>query len=189
MEVIVSGGNSKGVQTLVESGLVYVPSQYIQPPENRPVSYKKKSDSSIPIIDLFNFNPQRSDYVLQEIRRACSDWGAFQVRNHGVPKSLMEDMIKVGLSFFNDCSVGEKRKYSCDQNSAASEGYGSRMLVKEDSVLDWRDYFDHHTFPLSRRNPSRWPEFPSNYRSLSLSSLLFPSYLVISLVQFFRNVV
>lgn len=33
-----------------------------------------------------------------------------------------------------------------------------------EQVLDWRDYFDHHTFPLSRRNPNRWPEFPSNYR-------------------------
>ena len=31
-------------------------------------------------------------------------------------------------------------------------------------MLDWRDYFDHHTFPLSRRNPNRWPEFPSGYR-------------------------
>lgn len=33
-----------------------------------------------------------------------------------------------------------------------------------EQVLDWRDYFDHHTFPLSRRNPNRWPDFPSNYR-------------------------
>ncbi|KAI3997006.1 hypothetical protein MKX01_021282 [Papaver californicum] len=76
-------------------------------------------------------------------------------------------MIDIGLTFFNESSITEKSKYSCDPNSAASEGYGSRMLVKEDCVLDWRDYFDHHTFPLSRRNPNRWPDFPTNYRGLS----------------------
>lgn len=61
----------------------------------------------------------------------------------------------------------DKLRYSCNPNSPASEGYGSRMLVaSNDTVLDWRDYFDHHTFPLSRRNPNRWPHFPSNYRLL-----------------------
>ncbi|OVA05720.1 Oxoglutarate/iron-dependent dioxygenase [Macleaya cordata] len=124
MEVSVSAGNSVGVQTLAESGLAHVPSQYIQPPENRPVSFscRKTSDSGIPVIDLFNFDPQRSDEMCQELRRGCSDWGAFQVRNHGVPKRLLEDMIKVGLTFFKECSVAEKCKYSCDPNSAASEG-------------------------------------------------------------------
>lgn len=41
------------------------------------------------------------------------------------------------------------------------------MLVNnDDTVLDWRDYFDHHTLPLSRRNPSRWPECPKDYREV-----------------------
>lgn len=31
------------------------------------------------------------------------------------------------------------------------------LVTDDDTVLDWRDYFDHHTLPLSRRNPSRWP--------------------------------
>lgn len=36
----------------------------------------------------------------------------------------------------------------------------------DDGVLDWRDYFDHHTLPESRRNPSRWPHFPPSYRDV-----------------------
>ncbi|KAF6144526.1 hypothetical protein GIB67_023972 [Kingdonia uniflora] len=60
----------------------------------------------------------------------------------------------------------EKLKYGCDGKVAASEGYGSRMLVRDDSVLDWRDYFDHHTLPVSRRNPSKWPEFSTNYKGV-----------------------
>lgn len=38
------------------------------------------------------------------------------------------------------------------------------MLERDDTVLDWRDYFDHHTLPPSRRDPSRWPHFPADYR-------------------------
>lgn len=69
------------------------------------------------------------------------------------------------MSFFEDLDLPDKLKYSCDPNSPASEGYGSRMLVESnDTVLDWRDYFDHHTLPISRRDPSNWPEFPPNYR-------------------------
>ncbi|MCL7052165.1 hypothetical protein MKW94_026388 [Papaver nudicaule] len=156
------------VQTLCEAGVTHVPSQYIQPPQNRPHQPPPPSSDSlgIPVIDLFNFDPQHLDDVRTKIGRACSEWGAFQVTNHGISSSLMKDVMDVGLTFFTECSVIEKSKYACDPYVAASEGYGSRMLVKEDSVLDWRDYFDHHTLPLYRRDPTRWPAFPTNYRGV-----------------------
>lgn len=45
------------------------------------------------------------------------------------------------------------------------------MLVSSNDheVLDWRDYFDHHTFPLSRRNPINWPDFTSDYREIMVN--------------------
>ncbi|KAF8390827.1 hypothetical protein HHK36_023126 [Tetracentron sinense] len=149
------------VQTLAQTGLANVPFPYIQPPENRPALFRERetSDSGIPVIDLFRFGRQ-------ELRRACRDWGAFQVTNHGVPLQLLDDMRNSGLSFFNECPMVDKCTYSCDPNSAASEGYGSRMLVNQDTVLDWRDFFDHHTLPVSRRNPNRWPDFIPNYREV-----------------------
>ncbi|XP_057956191.1 jasmonate-induced oxygenase 1 isoform X2 [Malania oleifera] len=169
------------VQTLAMNNLSEVPTQYIQPPENRPqnpaysdsTGHKHVSSASVPVIDLFEFDPQhlKSGQVRQEIQRVCAEWGAFQVINHCIPTHLLDDMRRVGLSFFKDCPMSEKCKYACDPNSTASEGYGSRMLVADNGgrknearfVLDWRDYFDHHTLPLSRRNPSRWPCFPPNY--------------------------
>ncbi|KAA8537140.1 hypothetical protein F0562_029633 [Nyssa sinensis] len=102
-----------------------------------------------------------------DLVRACREWGSFQVINHGVPIRLLDDMRSGGRSFFEDCPMCEKLQYSCDPNSPASEGYGSRMLVaSNDTVLDWRDYFDHHTLPLSRRNSFRWSHFPPNYREV-----------------------
>ncbi|XP_043690428.1 jasmonate-induced oxygenase 4 [Telopea speciosissima] len=151
-------------QTIAEAGIVNVPSQYLQPPESRPGSCHESSDSSIPVVDLFNFETKQSCNVHKELSRSCGEWGAFQVINHGVPKRLLDCMRSAGLSFFKEFSEDKRDKYRCDLNSAASEGYGSKMLMKEDSVLDWRVYFDHHTLPLSRRNPIRWPDSHPNYR-------------------------
>ncbi|KAJ4977305.1 hypothetical protein NE237_002411 [Protea cynaroides] len=162
MEVV--GGVPFCIQTLVQAGLVEVPSQYIQPPESQPGSCRESSDSSIPIVDLLHIKTKHFGNVHEELSRACGEWGAFQVINHGVPKQLLDCMRSAGLSFFKEFPEDERDKYRCDLNSAASEGYGSKMLMKEDSVLDWRVYFDHHTLPLSRCNPMRWPDSHPHYR-------------------------
>ncbi|XP_059656227.1 jasmonate-induced oxygenase 4 [Cornus florida] len=148
------------VQSLSKNNTL--PPQYIQPPENRPTTTTAVAAAkSIPVVDL------SADNVREELGRVCRDWGAFHVTNHDVPIRVLEDMRGVGRSFFEDSSMPKKLGYACDPNSPASEGYGSRMLVaSNDTVLDWRDYFDHHTLPVSRRNPSRWPHSPSNYRDV-----------------------
>ncbi|KAI7757623.1 hypothetical protein M8C21_016514 [Ambrosia artemisiifolia] len=144
-----------------------VPPQYIQPPENRPTNppTQNPSNHNIPTIDLTGHtNP---NHLLDDITRACKDWAAFHVINHGVPVLLLDEIRKVGSSFFKDLPMEERLKYACDSSAPASEGYGSRMLVaSDDAVLDWRDYFDHHTLPVCRRDPSRWPHSPSNYREV-----------------------
>uniref|UniRef100_A0A7N0UAN6 Fe2OG dioxygenase domain-containing protein n=1 Tax=Kalanchoe fedtschenkoi TaxID=63787 RepID=A0A7N0UAN6_KALFE len=157
------------VQALSQIGISHVPPQFIQQPENRPVPpIKSLSTIDIPVIDLAGIDSDRSDEIRNEIGRVCEEWGAFQVINHGVPVRLLDDMRNVGLTFFHDLPMEEKLKYACDTSAAATEGYGTRMLAGagDDAVLDWRDYFDHHTFPLSRRNPSRWPHFPPQYREV-----------------------
>ncbi|KAK7387323.1 hypothetical protein VNO78_28042 [Psophocarpus tetragonolobus] len=164
------------VQSLVQSGLSRVPPQYIQPLHARPLHHAppgsdsdSDSDSdSVPVIDLSLFDPTARASSLDAIARACRDWGAFHVTNHGVPPSLLAAVRRAGLQFFSDCPLPDKLRYACSP-SAASEGYGSKLLATSDGdtashVLDWRDYFDHHTLPLSRRNPNRWPDFPSDYR-------------------------
>jgi isopenicillin N synthase-like dioxygenase len=158
------------VQSLIQLGLSHVPPQYIQPPQNRPI--QTDPGSNIPIIDLFNFNTNHRNSTREAIGHACREWGAFHVTNHGIPTTLLHSVRNSGLAFFNDCPMSEKLKFPCTPGAAASEGYGSRMLASSDEeqndavsqILDWRDYFDHHTFPLSRRNPNNWPNFTSDYR-------------------------
>lgn len=150
------------VQLLAEKSEISVPSQYVQPPETRPQIEKTNVKSAVPVIDL---NSRTN--LLDELKKACKEWGVFQVINHKVPISLLDDIMRVGRTFFGGCEMEEKLKYSCDSASPASEGYGSRMLVaSNETVLDWRDYFDHHTLPLSRRNTSHWPDSPADYRKV-----------------------
>jgi isopenicillin N synthase-like dioxygenase len=90
-------------------------------------------------------------------------FGVMQVVNHGVPLELLDRVREIGALFFAK-PLEEKLVYACKDPGTAPEGYGSRMLVKDEQVLDWRDYIDHHTLPLSRRNPSKWPSDPPHYR-------------------------
>lgn len=160
-------GNPIRVQCIMQDGKMVVPPQYVQPPEIRAQHNSKKISLSNncdaptpPVIDLSN-----ADILSEQLELACREWGAFHIINHGVPIRLLDDMRTAGRSFFEDCSMDQKLSFSCDANSPAPEGYGSRMLVaSNDTVLDWRDYFDHHSLPLSRRNPSQWPNFSPNYR-------------------------
>lgn len=151
------------VQAIAQNGTV--PGQFIQPKESRPICKTISSvTESIPSINLGDGDGDVGR-VLEEMRRACREWGAFHVMNHGVRIELLDELRKVGKLFFEDSDATLKKEYSCDPNAPATEGYGSRMLVSSnDVVLDWRDYFDHHTLPLSRRDPARWPHFPANYR-------------------------
>ncbi|XP_048136314.1 jasmonate-induced oxygenase 4 isoform X2 [Rhodamnia argentea] len=165
----VEKSTAASVQTIAQSNPPQVPPQYIQPPQTRPFcSSARAPAANIPAIDLSGLDPTHRDRVRvrAQIGRACRDWGAFHVTNHGVPSSLLDRARAVGSSFFGDSSMDEKLAYACDPSSSATEGYGSRMLENDDSVLDWRDYFDHHTLPLSRRDPSRWPSSPPDYREV-----------------------
>ncbi|KAM0967459.1 hypothetical protein ACFX2J_022872 [Malus domestica] len=112
----------------------------------------------------FIFDPTRRDSIQASIGQTCRDWGAFHVTNHSLPAALLDAIKRAGLTFFNDNSVEDKLNYACDPSSATLEKHGSWMLENDDTVLDCRDYFDHHTLPLSRRDPTRWPDFPADYR-------------------------
>lgn len=156
-------GTEIRVQSLVGEGAV--PPQYVQPLETRTQRVvgcrNDDEEPSPPVIDLRD----DGNSVHEQLGRACSEWGAFHVINHGIPVELLGEMRRLSRSFFEDCTMDQKLSYACGPTSPASEGYGSRMLVaSNDTVLDWRDYFDHHTLPLSRRDPSKWPHFSPNYR-------------------------
>ncbi|KAF4359080.1 hypothetical protein G4B88_020624 [Cannabis sativa] len=129
------GGEPIRVQSIAQAGLTQVPLQYVQPPQHRPIHSSSSPPITIPVIDLFGSDPAQRDLVRAAIGRACNDWGAFHVIGHGISTDLLRRVKRVGLTFFNDCPVADKVRYACDPTSSATEGYGSRMLERDDTII------------------------------------------------------
>ncbi|KAL4610917.1 hypothetical protein ACB092_08G087100 [Castanea dentata] len=84
---------------------------FIHSPET--LSNLKKPNSqtctkkNIPLIDLSHFNsPTKRHQLVEQIRDATATWGFFQVINHGIPKSVLDETIKVAEALLELLSEG-----------------------------------------------------------------------------------
>lgn len=60
--------------------------------------------------------------VVEKIAKACSEFGFFQVVNHGIPIDLMKQALEVFRAFF-EWSYEEKLKYVCNPGVGPAAGY------------------------------------------------------------------
>ncbi|RHN66568.1 putative flavonol synthase [Medicago truncatula] len=80
----------------------------------------------IPTIDLFPFLKENKDgnkkKAMETITKACSEYGFFQIVNHGVSLDLMKQAMELSKTFFN-YSDEEKNKSSPSSNAPLPAGY------------------------------------------------------------------
>lgn len=155
------------VQSISNSGIIEIPAKYIRPPTDRPSleSFETKVESElyIPVIDISPLITGSGDTeeVMHEISHACKKWGFFQVVNHGVTPDLVQNMREVWREFFYS-PMEVKKAYANDPMTY--EGYGSRVGVDKEAVLDWGDYFFLYLLPEMTKNLDKWPKLPPNLR-------------------------
>lgn len=156
------------VQSLSESGSSTIPDRYIKPPSERPSSAPEIEAQAggidIPLIDfqgLNNGDEKLRKAILNQIFQACSDWGFFQVINHGVSPQLMDRAREAWYGFFHQ-SMEVKQIYA--NSPKTYEGYGSRLGVQKGAILDWGDYYFLHYLPCSLKDHNKWPALPSDLR-------------------------
>ncbi|KAM6559125.1 hypothetical protein CsatA_028364 [Cannabis sativa] len=143
---------------------------FIQDPEHRPRLVVIEGEG-IPLIDL---SPaiSTSEKLAREIGGACSEWGFFQVINHGVPLECRQKLESAARKFFGQ-DVEEKRKVRRNETSVL--GYFDAENTK--NVRDWKEVFDVavqeptvvpvSTDPTDDRVVewfNRWPLYPSELR-------------------------
>ncbi|KAL0370448.1 UNVERIFIED_CONTAM: Hyoscyamine 6-dioxygenase [Sesamum angustifolium] len=163
MEVLMSNW-SNVVQSL--------PEKYVFPPEKRPGKDVFPVVNDVPVIDLEIAEGHGRGEIVHQILHACQQFGFFQVINHGVPVSLMDDTMNVLKEFFG--------------MSAECRIYSSTMSYDNEEVHYWRDNFTHHCHPLEDQLLELWPEKPIRYRevvgaySVEVRKLLFRILDVIS---------
>ncbi|CAL2277865.1 unnamed protein product [Prunus armeniaca] len=137
------------IKTLADSAsFTFVPSEYTYTKNPNEQGDANDPEHSIPIIDfalLTSGSPDQRAKVIQELSRACEEWGFFQVTNHGVPENLMQSMIDVCHRFF-DLPEEEKKEFQT-RNLLDPIKCGTSFNVDIEKVHLWRDYLKVITHP------------------------------------------
>ncbi|XAR66645.1 Thebaine 6-O-demethylase [Bertholletia excelsa] len=152
------------VQELAKGSLTQLPERYVHPDQEPPTI--GSLPSQIPVIDFQTLilcgEDEANNPELKKLHHACKDWGFFQLINHGVSSSLVEE-VKVGIQEFFKLPVEEKKKFK--QEAGDIEGYGQAFVVSEEQKLDWADLFYMVTLPTHLRKPHLFPNLPLPFRN------------------------
>ncbi|GMI64198.1 hypothetical protein like AT1G06620 [Hibiscus trionum] len=168
-----------GVKGLVDAGVSEVPRMFHQPPDTFGETYvPSASQFSIPVIDLQGVQEDGSTRksIVEEVRTASKEWGFFQIINHGIPVSVLEEMKVRVRRFFEQDEELKKQFYTRDNTKKVVHNSNFDLLTAP--TANWRDSVYCNMAPDPPR-PEELPEpfrdmmFEYNDRVMSLGHLLF----------------
>ncbi|PNX93893.1 1-aminocyclopropane-1-carboxylate oxidase-like protein [Trifolium pratense] len=136
-----------GVNGLVESGVTKIPRMFHT--GKLEITENSGSDSklSVPIVDLKNIhaNPALRVEVIDQIRCACHEWGFFQVINHGISVTVLNEMID-GIRMFHEQDADVRKEfYTRDLQKKVM--YYSNGTLFSGQAANWRDTFGFRVAP------------------------------------------
>ncbi|KAE8708989.1 hypothetical protein F3Y22_tig00110332pilonHSYRG00679 [Hibiscus syriacus] len=130
-----------GVKGLVDAGVLNIPEIFVRPAEELAANKSnscQKNNVEVPIIDLSNIRDKnRRKEIVNEVRVASEEWGFFQVINHEIPLSVLDEMIE-GIRFFNE-QDSELKKEMYSRDSAKKVKFNSNFDLFTSKTADWRD--------------------------------------------------
>ncbi|KAL8093012.1 hyoscyamine 6-dioxygenase-like [Apium graveolens] len=139
-----------------------VPKSFIFPPDRRPGNNPVLISKDIPVIDLGNFSNHGVE-TIQQILEASQEYGIFQVINHGVSVSLMNETMNVCKDFFDMPGEYKASFYSNDPTKNCRL-YTSTLNYDKEEFHYWRDNLTHRCHPLPQDHIQSWPDKPNTYR-------------------------
>ncbi|KAL5542211.1 hypothetical protein UlMin_009921 [Ulmus minor] len=156
-----------GVKGLVDAGITEIPRIFHHSPDSLEENYFVPGDPqelSIPVID---FEGLRKDLIQREeivnkVRVASETRGFFQVVNHGIPESVLEEMLAGVKRFHEQDSEVKKEFYSRDHSKPVT--YFSNFDLFSAPAAAWVDTVYCVTAP----NPPKPEELPLACRDILL---------------------
>ncbi|KAM7255632.1 hypothetical protein ACFE04_008530 [Oxalis oulophora] len=125
-----------GVKGLVDSGIDQVPKFFIQQSQHLT---SLSSSKQVPIVDLGGLeNKQRRKQIVNEIREAAETWGFFQLINHEVPVTIIDDVLE-GVRKFNEQPNEVKTEFYCSDGKTNRVRFFSNGTVNRSVAANWKD--------------------------------------------------
>lgn len=132
-----------GVKGLVDAGITKVPQIFIQPTDHNTIPSINPSQTqfNFPLIDLdgIKTDPIRRRKVLEKVMEASESWGFFQIVNHGIPASVLEEMIKGVHEFHEQHTEIKKQWYTRDVSGNTRVVYNCNFDLFTAPAANWRD--------------------------------------------------
>ncbi|KAL5712199.1 hypothetical protein ACHQM5_014394 [Ranunculus cassubicifolius] len=146
-----------GVKGLVDSGIGKIPKLFIHSSPDLPKDSDSKDHSfEIPTIDLDGVDDgERRKVVVEEVRVASNTWGFFQMINHEIPVSILDEMIN-GVRRFHEQPTEEKQKIYAQEYSPKPRFYSNGIALRISQHADWRDSLNCN-FSDEELDPERLP--------------------------------
>ncbi|XP_021635192.2 1-aminocyclopropane-1-carboxylate oxidase homolog 1-like [Hevea brasiliensis] len=155
-----------GVKGLVDGGIIKVPRIFYRLPDDFDKISCAETDFgasfTFPIIDLEGVDKgsiSRKE-IIDKVRNASEDWGFFEVVNHGIPASVLKEMMDGVNRFFEQDMDIKKEFFSRDYTQKVV--YNSNFDLYSSPSANWRDTVFVQTAP----DPPKPEELPAACRDV-----------------------
>ena len=128
-----------GVKGLVDAGVSQVPRIFIQPLEKSRANVN--TQFKFPVIDLQGMDTDRVQrkQIVDKVREASETWGFFNVLNHGIPVTVLEEMMNGVRRFYEQDTELKQEFYTRDVSRKLV--YNSNFDLYTAKAASWRDTF------------------------------------------------
>ncbi|EXB54017.1 1-aminocyclopropane-1-carboxylate oxidase-1-like protein [Morus notabilis] len=131
-----------GVKGLVDAGITDIPHIFRRKHSGKEIPVSGDSQVSIPVIDLGGLiigDSGKRKEIVESVREAAETWGFFQIVNHGIPESLLEEMKDRVRRFHEQDTEVKKKYYTRDPMKPLI--YNSNFDLYSAPTTNWRDSF------------------------------------------------
>ncbi|CAJ2664925.1 unnamed protein product [Trifolium pratense] len=139
-----------GVKGLVDASVTKIPRMFHHKFDKDLSSTSSNiTKLDVPTIDLVDIHqdPTRRKIVVEQIREASEKWGFFQIVNHGIEVSVLDEMKNGVIRFYEQDSEVKRELYS--REPLRPLVYNSNFDLYTSAAACWRDTFSCLMAPKS----------------------------------------